>query len=125
MAHIILNGTTFNGTPTSGSASAWQPTGYNQQRGKIGTTLVAANGTRNRVERSVVKRVWTLQWDRANAATRGTLRTIAALTTSFSFTDVDSTVYTVQVEEPLEETFGFIDGTSTQYWDMTLVLHQV
>lgn len=57
MATIVLNGVTYSGLPNgAGNANAWQPTGYVVRQEKIGVTLPAADGTRNRVERSVTKR---------------------------------------------------------------------
>ena len=100
-----MNGTTFNGLPNgTGSASAWQPTKYIPRKAKIGITLEAADGTRNRVERSTAKREWEIGWTACNNATRLTLETLAALNTTFSMTDFDGDTYTVFIEEPFAPT---------------------
>jgi hypothetical protein len=127
MAHLVINGTTFSGHPSgTGNQSAWQPTGYTASQQKIGVTLPAANGTRNRVERNVVKRRWEITWEATNATTIATLRTLAALMASFSFSDVLGTSYTVQVEDDdLAVEFAFADLAGNQYWTTTLTLYQV
>ena len=127
MAHLIINGITFSGLPDgSGNASAWQPTGYTERLRKIGVTLEAANGARTRVERNVTKRVWEVTWEATNAATITTLRTLAALMTSFSVTTPAGATYTGQVEDDeLAVEFAFIDGAGVQYWTTTLTLYQV
>lgn len=124
MSHLVIAGTTFSGLiDGTGNASAWQPTGYSVKERKIGVTLEAADGTRNRVERSTYKRVWEIEWAVANAATVTTLRAINALTSTFTFTDTAGTSYTVQTEDELEVDFAFIVG-STQYWSVRLTLYQ-
>ena len=127
MAHLQINGTTFSGLPDgSGNASAWQPTAYDEPRTSIGVTLVAANGTRNRVHRGTNKRVFTIAWDATNAATVGTLETIAALTTTFTLVSPRGTSYTVQNEDDaLEVEFARIDQSLTQYWTARLTLYEV
>ena len=97
MAYLVINSVTFSGLPNgTGNQSAWQPTGYDETPTKIGVTLVAANGTRNRVERGVTKRAWKLTWEGCNYATMQTIRTISLLTSTFAFSDVGGTAYTVQ-----------------------------
>ena len=127
MAHLIINGITFSGLPDgSGNPNAWQPTGYTERLRKIGVTLEAANGARTRVERNVTKRVWEVTWEATNAATITTLRTLAALMTSFSVTTPAGATYTGQVEDDeLAVEFAFIDGAGVQYWTTTLTLYQV
>ena len=124
MAYLVINGTTFSGLPNgTGNQSAWQPTGYKETPTKIGVTLPAANGTRNRVERGTTKRTWELTWDGCNAATMATIRTIALLTSTFTFSDVGGTAYTVQTEEPAEIEFQKNSATD-QYWSVKLMLYQ-
>lgn len=126
MAPIVINAVAFSGLPDgTGNAAAWQPTGYEATFEPIGVTLVAANGTRNRVRRGTTKRRWVITWERTNAATVTTLRTINGLATSFAFTDPDGGAYTVQIEDALPVTFNFIDGSGTTYWDVTLNLYEV
>src|SRR6266540_3868116 len=102
-ANLIINAVTYSGTPNgSGNQSAWKPSGYIPRQRKIGTTLEAADGTQNRVERSVTKREWEITWEKTNNATRLTLATLAALYTSFSMTDYDGNTYTCFIDEPFE-----------------------
>jgi hypothetical protein len=126
MAHLIINGTTFSGLPDgTGTAAAWQPTGYTVRERKIGMTLVAADGTRNRVERNTYKREWELTWEKTNLATAQALRTIQRLMTTWTFVDFDGASYTVQTEdEDFEFSHNFISST-TSYWDVTLKIMQV
>jgi hypothetical protein len=123
---LIINGTTFNGLPDgTGNQAAWTPTGITLAEQKIGVTLPAANGTRNRVERNVVKRTWTIRWDETNQATMQTIRTIARLMTTFSFTDLEGTSYTVQTEDEFAPEFAFTTPGGVNHWNVELVLYQV
>lgn len=123
MGTISLNGTAFTGLPNgSGAAAAWQPTGYKEIPSKIGATLVAANGTRNRVERGVTKRAWELEW-KCNHATMLALKTIALLNTTFTFVDFEGTSYTVQTEDDGE--FQWVRNSPTEsYWAVKLKLYE-
>lgn len=124
MSDLVLNGTTFNGSPFGGSASAWRPTGIALGEEKIGLTLVAASGKRNRVERSVVKRYWTIDWQKTNQATMQTIRTIQRLMTTFTLVDLEGASYTVQTEEAFEPEFAFTDEAGAHYWNVTLKVYQ-
>jgi hypothetical protein len=127
MANFVLNGVTFSGHPSgSGNQSAWLPTSVKQSETKIGATLVAADGTRNRVERNVTKRVWEITWQETNTATMQTVRTIQRLMTTFTLTDLESASYTVQCEdEEFSPEFAFSDPSGNNYWDVTLKVFQV
>jgi hypothetical protein len=126
MAHLVINSTTFDGLiDGTGNQSAWQPTGYSVVEHKVGLTLEAANGTRNRVERSVTKRVWTLEWATANLATMQAIRTIQRLYTTFAFTDIEANAYTCQTEsDDFEFEHAFLSG-ATRYFNVTLTIYQV
>jgi hypothetical protein len=125
MSDLVINGTTFNGGPTGGNAAAWRPTGITLKEIKIGKTLPAADGTRNRVERAVVKRIWIIQWDETNNATMLTLRTIQRLTSTFSFTDLEGNSWTVQTEDDeFAPAWAFGDPSNNHYWNVTLTLYQ-
>ena len=127
MAHVIINGTTFDGLANgTGSAAAWQPTGYVARERKIGITLPAADGTRNRVERSVTKREWELTWENTNLATYQAVRTIQRLYTTFAFTDIEAAAFTVQTEDDdFEAEHGFVSAGGVHYYSITLHLWQV
>lgn len=123
---LVINGTTFDGIADgSGNQSAWRPTGITLGEQKVGVTLVAANGTRNRVERGVNKRVWTIVWDKTNNATMLTIRTIARLATTFAFVDLSAASYTVQTEDAFDPAYAFTDQGGALYWNVTLVLYEV
>ena len=124
MGYLVINGTTFNGKPDgTGTAAAWDPTGYKETPQKIGKTLEAADGTRNRVERATTKRIFDLEWNPCTYATMQTLRTIALLTTTFTFVDFGGTSYTVQVEDPPE--IAWLKNSPTvSYWRVALKLYE-
>lgn len=127
MANLILNGTTFSGHPSgTGNQSAWLPSSITLTETKIGATLVAADGTRNRVERNVVKRIWEISWDGANTATMQTLRTLQRLMTSWTLSDIEGNSFTVQTEdEEFAPDFAFSDPAGNNYWDVTLKVYQI
>jgi hypothetical protein len=123
---VTIAGTAFTGIADgSGNQSAWQPTGITLSETKVGVTLVAADGTRNRVERNAVKRVWTITWALTNTATMQTVRTIQRLMTTFAFVDLEGASYTVQTEDAFEPEFNMIDVADNRYWDVQLVIYQV
>lgn len=125
MATLVLNGTTYSGLPNgTGNQSAWQPTSYDLVAERIGVTLVAANGTRNRVERSVTKRQWEIGWDATNSATKSTIETLAAVATTWTMTAYDGSTYTVQTEEPPDISWAFNTSSGASFWDITLKVYQ-
>jgi hypothetical protein len=126
MATVSINGTSFDGTPNgSGNQSAWQPTGYEPSEIKVGVTLPAADGTRNRVERGTNKGKWVIKWEKTNAATMLALRTIQRLNTTFTFVDTEGVSHTVQTEDdPFERGFALVSRSNVQYWNVTLTLYE-
>ncbi len=125
MSDLSINAVTFNGTPLTGNAAAWRPTGITAKEQKIGVTLEAANGTRNRVERGANKHVWDVVWEGCNLATMQTVRTIARLATSFTFVDNEGVSFTVQTEDQFAPAWLFDDAGGASYWSVTLTLYQV
>ncbi|HNP70618.1 MAG TPA: hypothetical protein PKK15_05905 [Kouleothrix sp.] len=126
MSYLIINGTTYSGLPNgTGNQSAWQPTGYVPKIEKIGTTLVAADGTHNRVERASPKRAWKIDWDGCNNATRLALATLAALGSSFSMTDFDGATYTCFIDDPFEPSWAFNDLSGASFWACAITVRQV
>lgn len=97
-SNLVLNGTTYSGTPTSLS-NPWKPDSLDLQIAKIGPTLVADDGTRRFVSRGTSKKTWKITWNRANETTRAAVRTLAALTTTWTMVDQLGTSYTVQTEQ--------------------------
>lgn len=123
---LSINGTSFTGHPSgSGNQAAWLPTGITLAESKIGVTLPAANGARNRVERNVIKRVWTISWEATNQATMQTIRTIARLMTTFAFVDLEGASYTVQTEDEFAPEFAYTSAAGVNHWNVELVLYQV
>lgn len=123
---LSINSTAFTGLPDgSGNQAAWTPTGIMQNETKIGVTLVAANGTRNRIERNVIKRVWTIRWDETNQATMQTVRTIARLMATFTFIDLEGVSYTVQTQDEFAPEFAFTSAAGVNHWNVELILYQV
>lgn len=82
MASISLNGTSFT------------PSGIDEAREKIGSVIAAANGSRRFAHRAH-KREWTLTWTNVAATVRDAVRTIYALTTTFTYVDENSNSITV------------------------------
>lgn len=125
MAYLVLFGNTFSGLPNgTGNQNGWQPSGYSVETTRIGVTLVAANGTRNRVERSVTKRVWTIAWKACNYTTKTTVEAIAAVATTFTLADFAGVSYTVQTEDPPDVAWAFSDRAGNTFWDCVLKVYQ-
>lgn len=82
MASISLNATSFT------------PGGIDEDREKIGSAIQAANGARRFAHRAI-KRSWTLTWSGVTATVRDQVRTIYALTTTFTYVDENSNSITV------------------------------
>lgn len=123
MANISLNGTTYSGTPLSLGAP-WKPSKITRRIIKIGTTNIAANGTRTLVLRGN-KSEWDLEWEKVDAITRNAIRTLHALSTTFTFVDEDGASWTVQTEEgDQEDTTAFTSPSNTQYYDTSITLRQ-
>lgn len=114
MPSIALNGTTF------------YPSNINESYTKAGRELAAADGTLNLVLRGA-KSSWDLTWERATAATRTSVKAIAQLTSTFTFTDEFGTSYTVAVPlEGFSSSISLIAGSGPDlYYDVTLKLRQV
>ena len=82
MAAITLNSTTF------------YPSDVQETFEKIGVVFEAANGNRRFLHRAN-KRSWNISFQSVPLATVVALRTIAALTSTFTFTDENSNSFTV------------------------------
>ena len=125
MGNLVINGTTYSGTPLT-PAVARKPDSISVSVSKIGVTLVAASGKRRFVSRGTVKRTWEISWHEAREATRLALRTLQQLTTTFSFTDELGTTYTgCQTEQDdLEEKYAFTDPSNNYYYDLTITIRE-
>lgn len=126
MGTLTIFGNAATGLPNgTGNANFWQPTSYSVETTRIGVTLVAANGTRNRVERGTTKRIWTIGWKACNYATKGTVEAIAAVATTFFLADFAGTSYTCQTEDPPDVAWAFNDRAGNTFWDVQIRIFQV
>jgi hypothetical protein len=123
MANIILNGTTYSGTPAS-PGTPWKISSIQETTRKIGTVNVAADGTRTFVQRGT-KREWALRWDKVPENTRAAVAALAVLASTFTFTDEHGTSYTVQTEEDsYNSATAFTSGANVEYYNLDLTLRQ-
>jgi len=123
-SNLVLNGTTYSGTPLT-PATPRKPNGIDLEFAKVGTTLIAADGTRRFVARGTTKRTWKITWERAAEATRSALRTLAALTTTWTFVDQLGASYTVQTEQDdYTEDYAATDLAGNLYYDITLTVRE-
>lgn len=126
MSAIILNGTTYNGA----GGNPYPPDadgGIDLTPRKIGRLLIAANGARSFVNRGagIVKREWKLTWTNAGTVTYGAVRTLVALTTTFTFTDEFGAPYTVQIEEEdLTAASAFVKYDNTMLYTFSLTVRE-
>ncbi len=115
MATISLNGTSFT------------PSGIDMAREKIGSVITAANGARRFAHRAH-KREWTLTWANVTATVRDQVRTVYALTTSFTYIDENSNSITVLcLPGGYQETVSLISyegGAVTLRYTVTLNLSE-
>jgi hypothetical protein len=125
VANIIINGTTYDGTPTA-PTHPYKPNKIRTQVRRIGRRLEGKDGTETWMHRNI-KRTFTIDWQEANETTRAALRAVRSLTTSFSFTDHLGTAYTVLCsgEDDYVEETAFTDHASAIYYNISLVLRQV
>ena len=118
MPAIILNGNTYDNTTYA------RPISVTEKLIKVGPSIVAANGARTFVHRAT-KREWQIEWGGVLDATRGTVASTHALSTTWTFVDEHGTSYTVQTEEgDYESTTAFADHAGTQYYDVSLTLRE-
>lgn len=110
---IQLNGTQF----TAGDVQ--------ETRVKIGTAIQAANGARRWAHRAD-KRGWSISWPTATLAELTSIRTIAALTATFTFIDENAASYTVMCQDsPLKSSVAALtieSGAQAIRYSVTLEL---
>lgn len=124
MADIIINGTTYSGSPTN-TSNPQRPNTIERTIEKIGRMIRAADGTTTWVHRGF-KHKWVIKWEKANAVTEVAVTAIIATTGSFSFTDISGVAYTVVVVGDDEYKEGITSNRSNAYlYDMELVLREV
>lgn len=94
MADLIINGTTYSGSPTDTSHPQRPDNGGVKRTTRIiGRTLEAANGDVSVVQRAR-KHAWEISWTKANPTTLTALAAVVALATTFTFVDTDGASYT-------------------------------
>jgi hypothetical protein len=125
MADLIINGTAYSGSPTN-TANPQRPDSGGVERTtiKIGKMLTAADGSITEMLRGT-KRQWKIKWTHANATTMTALIAIFALTTTFTFTDVNAVSYTVVcvTDDPFAASI-FTDRTNAYLYDVELTLRE-
>lgn len=113
--YIYMNGTQFN------------PSEVEITEDKIGESRRMGDGTLRYYHRAV-KRKWSIKWTGLRETYLPAIRTIFALTTSFTFTDYDSVSYTVLV---LPGGFSYtlsaekVDAAGVKRYDVQLTLDEV
>lgn len=119
MADIVLNGTTYDGSPGRPSKIS------GPDIRKIGRLLEAANGTPHWMHRAH-KRTWSIEWETANEATRAAVRALRLLTTTFAFVDQFGASYTVLCtgDDDYREETTFTDAANNIYYDLTLTMRE-
>lgn len=121
---LVLNGTTYNGTPSSLS-NPWKPDGFDLEVAKIGVSLVADDGTRRFVTRSTSKRTWKITWSRANETTRAAVRALHLLTTTWTMVDPLGVSYTVQTEQDdYSEDYAMTTLANALRWKLELTVRE-
>jgi len=125
MSYLTMYGNVFDGLPNGTDGQAhWQPTSYAVKEKRVNVVLEAANGTRNLVERSVLKHVWEIGWEPTNNATMLTLRGIARLYTTFTLIDIEAVSFTAQIEDEFAPEWAFNTPAGAAFWKCKLVIHE-
>ncbi len=124
MSDLIINGTTYSGSPTNTGAPQ-RPSTYNRKRNKIGRLFKAANGAVAWVHRGF-KDEWTIGWEKANTTTAGAVLALYNLTTSFAFVDINGNSHTVVTVGDDQYSEDVTSNRSNAYlYDLQIVLRQV
>src|SRR4051812_45686815 len=123
MADLVINGTTYSGTPAA-QTNPYKPNELRRKRRKYGRTLEAADGTSTLLYRST-KLTFTITWNKASSVTQTAVRTLRDLATTFSFTNFDGAVYTVltATDDEYEETITS-DRANNYLYDLVLILRE-
>lgn len=122
-SNIILNGSTYSGTPLSGTL--FKPMAIEEKLIKVGTVIIAEAGNRTLVQRTF-KREWTISWEGVPDTTRDAVIALAALATTFAFVDEHGVSFTVQTEPGDHQSkTAFTTPANAIYYDVSLTLHQV
>lgn len=113
--YVTINGTQFN------------PSNISRDVEKRGTVLEMASG-KTRYFHRAHKSKWTLTWNNVREDYVTTIRALYLLTTSFTYTDEESTSYTVLCTPGgfrTELDAGSVSLTGTKYYTVELTLTEV
>lgn len=124
MADVIINGTTYSGSPNTPGTPA-RPLSIERVYRKIGRLVEAADGSTSWVHRGL-KWTFTITWGpRASVATKTAVRAIRALTTTFSYTDEEGTVFTVlNVGDDEYKELVKTNSANVYQYELALILRQ-
>lgn len=109
------------------NSQAFNPTSVEVNEDKIGESRRMGNGTLRYYHRAF-KNEWTITWTSLRENFVPAIRTIAKLTSSFTFTDYDGVSYTVLVLPggfKVSVSADKVDGSGIKRYDVTLVLSEV
>lgn len=118
--HITLNSVIYG---TGGSHKG--PSNIEEELLTFGTEFEAANGDVTLLQTGQ-KRQWVVTWNDIPVATRNAIRTLAQLTSTFTYVDEDGNSFTVQCPKQGRFKSGITiiaDGT-TLYYGVTLTIRQ-
>ncbi len=113
--YIFMNGTQFN------------PTSVDTEEEKVGDSKRMADGTMRYYHRAF-KNKWSIKWSRLRESSFTAIRTVAQLTTSFTFKDYDNVSWTVVIlPGGFKHTIAAdgVDSAGVKRYDVELVLDQV
>lgn len=113
--YIFMNGTQFN------------PTSVQADEDKIGESRRMGDGTLRYYHRAF-KSKWTINWTAVRETNVPAIRTIARLTTSFTFIDYDNVSHTVMVlPGGFTTTLSaeYVDASGIKRYNVTLVLDEI
>ena len=123
MADIVIVATTYSGSPTD-TSHPQRPNTIERATEKIGRTIRAADGTTTWVHRGF-KKVFTIKWEKANQTTQAAVATVRVTTTSFNYTDITGTSYTVVNVGDDEYKEGITSNASNAYlYDLEFKLRE-
>jgi len=118
---IKLNNVTFGKTGLQG------PTNVEPDLLVFGSEQETRNGALSLLETGK-KWHWTITWDAVDVATRNAVRSIALLSSTFTFVDEDGVSHTVQCPKEGRYKAGISitgsDGGGTLYYGVTLVIRE-
>jgi hypothetical protein len=124
MSDIILNGTTYSGTPNSPGTPA-KPTSIERELRKFGRLLEAADGSTSWVRRSEKWKFRIVWGPRASVATKTAVRAIRNLTTTFTYVDEEGVSFTVlNVGDDEYTEVVKTDKSNTYQYELELILRQ-